>query len=448
MRIILNEGVYNFLVENRSEVLHKKYVESNKIDNSTFEKIKDADPTTNKEYVEWLCQIWLYGKLKLEDLYKATEYLTLYSKVKHKLPGSEKNIYFTTQYTETYTDTFNGKTEQKTRKIRKLDISSLQELYGLIKQYEDKPVTNSEKANDAKKDAKKVYEDHKWIVVVPETEAASCYYGANTQWCTASKNNNYFDHYSKEGPIYINIDKETKEKFQFHLESDQFMDEEDSQINLKDFFYINKNLAIFYRNLWRDKIYKEHGIFQDENKNCYQLVNDYSHFADFISTSNVSSSYINAVLSGDGYEYFETHYDQFEGYMLYELNKTNEDQIIEKLKEEGVWDDDDDLEDNIKKSDEISDAISNAYSDATQSANESAASNDIINAIKDHFDFSEMVWVGEKLKCTYRSCPDPLTFIKDSDYEDDDDSLIQYSGNPPEGDIDKEYFNELVGENL
>ena len=448
MRIILNEGVYNFLVENRSEVLHKKYVESNKIDNNTFDKIKDADPTTNKEYVEWLCQIWLYGNLKLEDLYKATEYLTLYSKVKHKLIGDQKNIYSAVQSTETYIDNFNGKSQQKTRKVSKLKINSLQSLYQIVKEFENVPVTNSEKANDAKKDAKKVYEDHKWIVVVPETEAASCYYGANTQWCTASKNYNHFDQYNKQGPIYININKETKEKFQFHLESDQFMDEEDSQIDLKDFFYINKNLAIFYRNLWRDRLYKENFIFQDENKNCYRLVNDYSYFADYISTSNVSSSYINAILSGDANEYFETYYGQFEGYMLHYLNKKNEDEIIKKLKEEGEWDDDDDLEDNIKKSDEISNVVSDAYSDAIRSASESAGFNDIINAIKNHFDFSEMVWVGEKLKCTYRSCPDPLTLIKDYEYEEDDEKLIQYSGNPPDGDIDKEYFNELVGENL
>ena len=50
----------------------------------------------------------------------------------------------------------------------------------------------------------------------------------NTQWCTAADGNNQFNYYNSQGPLYININKADNEKYQFHFESDQFMDETDT----------------------------------------------------------------------------------------------------------------------------------------------------------------------------------------------------------------------------
>ena len=36
-------------------------------------------------------------------------------------------------------------------------------------------------------DVEKIYEDNRFVVVSPKTHTASCYYGAGTKWCTASK---------------------------------------------------------------------------------------------------------------------------------------------------------------------------------------------------------------------------------------------------------------------
>ena len=57
-------------------------------------------------------------------------------------------------------------------------------------------------------DVDKIYEDNRFVVVVPETHKASCYYGAGTKWCTASKNTDaHFSTYKGNGELYYIIDK-------------------------------------------------------------------------------------------------------------------------------------------------------------------------------------------------------------------------------------------------
>lgn len=89
----------------------------------------------------------------------------------------------------------------------------------------------------AEKDAKKIYTSDNFIILTPETEAASCAYGRGTRWCTASTGSyNYFKSYNNQGPLYIIIDRETQEKFQFHFQTQSYMDKDDNSIDWDDFF--------------------------------------------------------------------------------------------------------------------------------------------------------------------------------------------------------------------
>jgi len=57
-------------------------------------------------------------------------------------------------------------------------------------------------------DVEKIYEDNRFVVVVPKTHTASCYYGAGTKWCTASKDSkSHFSTYKGSGELYYIIDK-------------------------------------------------------------------------------------------------------------------------------------------------------------------------------------------------------------------------------------------------
>jgi hypothetical protein len=61
--------------------------------------------------------------------------------------------------------------------------------------------------------------------------------GHGTKWCTTS---GAFEHYNEEGPLYIAIPKNPqgkygkKEKYQVHLESNQFMNSEDEPVSYQE----------------------------------------------------------------------------------------------------------------------------------------------------------------------------------------------------------------------
>ena len=209
-KIIITESQLNYLLEAASlEDIHNKYYQN--IDNDTFMQIIAADPTydNNKpqkmgKYGKWLLNIYKNGKLKIEDLYKATNYLKCFNEYYNVIQDKDIN-----------------------------KIKSLQELYDVVRPYLDGSLatSKSDEVRKIKEGAEKVYEDQEWMIIVPHTKEASCYYGKGTQWCTAADySNNMFDYYNDQGPLYINIDKETQEKYQFHFETSSFMDATDSAI--------------------------------------------------------------------------------------------------------------------------------------------------------------------------------------------------------------------------
>lgn len=68
--------------------------------------------------------------------------------------------------------------------------------------------TNKEIEREAKSQVEKLYEDDEVLVVRPKSFVASCYYGANTKWCTSSKNySGYYEKYNRDGKLYYFINK-------------------------------------------------------------------------------------------------------------------------------------------------------------------------------------------------------------------------------------------------
>ena len=115
----------------------------------------------------------------------------------------------------------------------------------------------SKAVNSAKNDIEKVYEDENWFVIIPKSIDASCYWGNGTEWCTATRNeeNNQFKHYSDQGPLYININKQTKEKYQFHFETHSFMNQQDEGIQkpvMEHIEGVTNGLCDFYKEITKD----------------------------------------------------------------------------------------------------------------------------------------------------------------------------------------------------
>ena len=194
-----------------TDIVRQKYYSD--IPENDFWKIVMADPTSLQgkrigKYSKWLFRIYrdmvesvIKKRFVKEDLPKATEYLKDFDRYKSRLSINQRDIN---------------------------SYDSLSDLYLAIKSFRDaeKPIT----PKDIKSGAEKVYEDERWLVVIPHTKEASCLYGANTQWCTAARENNAFKEYNENGYLYINIDKKNNCKYQFHFESNQFMDETDDRI--------------------------------------------------------------------------------------------------------------------------------------------------------------------------------------------------------------------------
>lgn len=208
--------------------IYKKYYLN--MPEKTFYNIIQSDPTynTNKpdkmgKYGKWMLELYKKGNLKEEDLYKAKEDLEIFAKFQSKL--QQKDI---------------------------MRYHSLSELYNAIKPFLENPeqaATKSEEVRQLKKGAEKVYEDNKWIVIVPHTKESSCYYGKGTRWCTAANDSyNAFEGYNSEGLLYINIIKGTNTKYQFHFESSSYMDATDTPIDhpVADTIGLTTELTNFY----------------------------------------------------------------------------------------------------------------------------------------------------------------------------------------------------------
>ena len=156
---------------------------------------------------------------------------------------------------------------------------------------------------DLGNEAKKVYEDSKWEVWIPLTYAASCKLGQGSSWCTASTESDYYyNHYKNAygGDYYININKnDPEEKYQFHFESNQFMDVDDDAIDLADFLNKNSGLKEFYADIMYNAYVKNWKISEDGKTSV-----DVDILAEALSDRDMSEEFLRACFLGDIFEFF------------------------------------------------------------------------------------------------------------------------------------------------
>lgn len=271
---ILNEGfTRKYLQEGIEDV--KKYYQD--IEDSKFMQIIALDPTYKEgvdkvgTYGKWLLNIYKKHNLKDEDFYKVTDYLKEFE---------EKRKWF------------------KNKDIQQ--FKSLGELAKALDEVEVGELSNNQKDKQFKKEIKKanlnatkVFEDDEFEVWVPHEYVASCKLASNTEWCTgpSSKgNDNYYRMYSSQGPLYILLSKKNKdEKYQFHFESNQFMDRYDEYVSFVDFlnehseklkdFFIQKIMKII------QEIFDDVDLSQDDNTK----VTLYCDVEDMLDSDNISS---------------------------------------------------------------------------------------------------------------------------------------------------------------
>ena len=209
---VLLEARIDFLRDKYAETLQAEAVKRRETHqtnvNTVFELLAQSDPTDNKQFLQWMIKIYLKGNMRLEDAYKATEYLMIFLKAKRQLQPQQRDI---NRY------------------------GSLQDLFAVVSQFKEQELESGKEQERAL--AREMHTpEHAEIlantanikVVIPKTQDASCYFGRNTEWCTAASGSyNYFEEYAKKGPLYILILKKENRRFQFHQETGQYMDEND-----------------------------------------------------------------------------------------------------------------------------------------------------------------------------------------------------------------------------
>ena len=268
-QLVLNNNKYLFeqyLIEATLDDIYPKYYSD--ISEKEFWEIIKADPTYNEQspqkmgkYGKWLLNQYRHGNLDMNNLSQVKNILDFFNRYNRQL--EKKDI---TQY------------------------KNVDQVYEAVKNYMADPTQATSKSDEARKikemGAEKVYEDNDWLIIVPKTQEAAIYYGKGTKWCTASTGGyNYFERYNNEGRLYININKNTGDKYQFHFESNSFMDAEDKPITgiIAEEIGLSSGAEQFYASLGEDQEYaissEEHTDSDEEpeeeeilNQNGWQMI--------------------------------------------------------------------------------------------------------------------------------------------------------------------------------
>lgn len=181
-----------------------------------FDKINSYLPVKpgdqfNKAYFEWVYNLIKKGDIDIENLSEVKPLLDSYDSFKRNLPQDKRNI---------------------------KNFHSFSEFKEYMESLSDDDTTSKKQkqTNIKKNEVERVYEDDEYLVMIPKTQRAACLIGKGTQWCTSADEDNKFNFYSGFGDLYVVVDKNTNEKYQFHIEQKEYKDETDNDIDIMRFF--------------------------------------------------------------------------------------------------------------------------------------------------------------------------------------------------------------------
>lgn len=326
----------NIIVEeSREEFLLKKYTQGKNIDGVTYPPTIDTntfygiigfDPTTITDqtgnvsrvgsYSQWLLNYYVdvipnscidlgyeFGsrsfdectsvnrELFLEDLYKVKDDLTKFDRFKNQIDPNFRDI----------------------NKIKSVD-----QLYGLVKDFKLIKKGTKEEKEAAKKTyeypgSEIVYKGSNWTVIKISDAGqlgknAACFFGGyhepdmgESRWCTSSPGLSYFEKYIKDGPLYVILPNQTTkfgqktglpvERYQFHFESNQFMDRHDhDMIDLVEFLTSNSELKDFFKSIFLVSLNKKLDLgaerltikYPDSNEGKFIKLYGFDEFIDLL----------------------------------------------------------------------------------------------------------------------------------------------------------------------
>lgn len=251
--ILLNEG--------RKEDVWSKYIDKAQDGPikdrliSSYELFVDGDPSGNHKYLSWMMK-------KMLDML------------------IERGVDYP-DYHENGVLNLVQEFHKNSQRLQKKDINQ----YKTVKELDDV----IRKLPKSKKEEKlegidKIYEDDNILVVLPKTHGGSCTYGANTQWCVTTRDDDSnFRSYSNRGTLYFIIWKpKMPEKLKHYqkiarfVQNGMFYEFEgeyyDSRDNRKSVHYIESDLFV-KREVYDNQLGYSIVRVPDANKPYYETWN-------------------------------------------------------------------------------------------------------------------------------------------------------------------------------
>jgi hypothetical protein len=216
----------DILLEGKKEIIEKTK-KKHSTNGEFIDRMFSIDPTSQGKYAEWISN-YLDSSLKFKDYDKIEDMIT---KIIIPFEKNYKRIDddIVKQFEKKLIDSgvnLEGKNLIDVEKIKKTpkDINSYSIPFYLLAMIQvlEETKSRSEEERIAKKGAYKVFGDSNYLVVRPLTWESSCFYGFETKWCTAMKNDRYhYDKHTRDGILYYFIDKKNKgNKVALYLEKD------------------------------------------------------------------------------------------------------------------------------------------------------------------------------------------------------------------------------------
>ena len=201
------------------DMLQTQFVDTGRIDRNTFKDIVDA-AQKDSAFATWLTSKVAGTKkvrpiIKKEDISKYKTYLDIFKRNKREYPLKDINMVKDQNALDGFI--------KKSREIQAKEEGDISQQKG---------VSKSEKYTKLKLGEVDGYEIFKFPKGSKDLYGASCELGAGTSWCTATGNTDtWFLDYIDQGDIYVIINKSNpKDKYQFHYESNSYMDPNDIDI--------------------------------------------------------------------------------------------------------------------------------------------------------------------------------------------------------------------------
>lgn len=196
-----------------------------------------SDPTNKKIYLNWILNSFERNGIKrLEDLGRINQAIS-----KILLLNESKKLSID---------------------ILKYNGLELEDVIDLHRDFFEERERNKLEDEQIKLETEYLYEGKEIRIISPQTERSAKYYGKNTRWCTAADEDNQFENYFDSGNLYIILIKNPSpdyidEKYQFHFEDGEFMNEKDETINLDDIIdkYSELMIILNLANLYNEDNY-------------------------------------------------------------------------------------------------------------------------------------------------------------------------------------------------